>query len=281
MAELIELEPQLRLAAFISLFVVMAIWEIAAPRRPLSINKAYRWANNLGLVVVNSLLVRALFPTAAVGVALFAQSKGWGLFNWIGFNGQEWSGAAPVILSIVLLDFAIWGQHLLFHVVPFFWRVHRVHHADLDLDLSSGLRFHPVEILLSMVIKAGIILLLGPPAVAVLLFEILLNATSMFNHSNVRLPLVVDHLLRWIIVTPDMHRVHHSWITEETNSNYGFNLTWWDRLLGTYRPQPAAGHLDMTIGTHQFRDRGDLRLDRMLVQPLSGDQQNLSSTEIR
>jgi len=269
MAELVDLEPQLRLAVFISLFVLMAGWEIAAPRRPLSINKTYRWANNLGLVIVNSLLVRALFPTAAVGVALFAQSRGWGLFNWL-----EWPGSVTVILAIVLLDFAIWGQHLLFHVVPILWRLHRVHHTDLDLDVTSGLRFHPIEILLSMVIKAGIILVLGPPAVAVLLFEILLNATSMFNHGNVRMPLAVDRVLRWIIVTPDMHRVHHSWIPQETNSNYGFNLTWWDRLLGTYRPQPQEGHLAMTIGVKQFRNRSDLRLDRLLVQPLAGDDQS-------
>jgi len=269
MAELVDLEPQLRLAAFISLFVLMAGWEIAAPRRPLSINKTYRWANNLGLVIVNSLLVRALFPTAAVGVALFAQSRGWGLFNWL-----EWPGGVTVILAIVLLDFAIWGQHLLFHVVPVLWRLHRVHHTDLDLDVTSGLRFHPIEILLSMVIKAGIIVLLGPPAVAVLLFEILLNATSMFNHGNVRMPLAVDRVLRWVIVTPDMHRVHHSWIPQETNSNYGFNLTWWDRLLGTYRPQPQEGHLAMTIGVKQFRNRSGLRLDRLLVQPLAGDDQS-------
>jgi len=269
MAELVDLEPQLRLAAFISLFVLMAGWEIAAPRRPLSINKTYRWANNLGLVIVNSLLVQALFPTAAVGVALFAQSRGWGLFNWL-----EWPGGVTVILAIVLLDFAIWGQHLLFHVVPVLWRLHRVHHTDLDLDVTSGLRFHPIEILLSMVIKAGIIVLLGPPAVAVLLFEILLNATSMFNHGNVRMPLAVDRVLRWVIVTPDMHRVHHSWIPQETNSNYGFNLTWWDRLLGTYRPQPQEGHLAMTIGVKQFRNRSGLRLDRLLVQPLAGDDQS-------
>lgn len=270
MVELLEIEPQLRLTAFFGLFAVMAGWEIAAPRRPLSVDKTYRWANNLGLVVVNSLLVRAIFPTAAVGVALFAESRGWGLLNWL-----NWSGGLAVPIAIVLLDFAIWGQHLLFHAVPVLWRLHRVHHADLDLDVTSGLRFHPVEILLSMLIKAGIILLLGPSAVAVLLFEILLNATSMFNHSNVSIPCGVDRVLRWFIVTPDMHRVHHSWYPQETNSNYGFNLPWWDRLLGTYRPQPQDGHLGMTIGVKQFRHRSDLRLDRLLTQPLATDDQEL------
>ncbi len=264
MTELLEIEPQIRLAAFLGLFAVMAGWEIAAPRRPLSVNKTYRWANNLGLVVANSVLVRAIFPTAAVGVAVFVESRGWGLLNWL-----NWPGGLSVLIGIVLLDFAIWGQHLMLHAVPVLWRLHRVHHADLDLDVTSGLRFHPVEILLSILIKAGIILLLGPSAVAVLLFEILLNATSMFNHSNVRIPINLDRALRWLIVTPDMHRVHHSWYPQETNSNYGFNLPWWDRLLGTYRPQPQDGHLAMTIGVKQFRHLGDQRLDHLLVQPFT------------
>jgi sterol desaturase/sphingolipid hydroxylase (fatty acid hydroxylase superfamily) len=173
-----------------------------------------------------------------------------------------------VLLSILLLDLAIYLQHVLFHAVPGLWRLHRMHHADLEFDVTTGLRFHPVEIVLSMVIKLAVVAALGAPAVAVLLFEVLLNATALFNHGTIRLPAGWDRVLRWVMVTPDMHRVHHSVIPAETNSNFGFNLPWWDRLLGTYRAQPKAGHDGMTIGIKQFRTRRDLWLDRMLLQPL-------------
>ncbi len=255
-------EPAIRLGAFAGIFVVMALWEVLAPRRRQAIGRWRRWPGNLGIVVLNSVLVRLLFPTAAVGVALFAETHGWGLLhvlkasNWLAFGA-----------SVLLLDLAIYLQHVLFHAVPGLWRLHRMHHTDLEFDLTTGARFHPLEILLSLGIKLGVIVALGAPATAVLVFEVLLNATSMFNHGNVRLPMPLDRLLRRILVTPDMHRVHHSWHPDETNANFGFNLPWWDRLFGTYRAQPRDGHLNMTIGIQQFRDPRELRLDRMLWQP--------------
>ena len=197
--------------------------------------------------------------------ALVAEAQGWGLFNAL---AAPWWVA--LVGSVIVLDLAIYLQHVLFHAVPALWRLHRVHHADLEFDVTTGLRFHPVEILLSMGIKLAVVVALGPPAVAVLIFEVVLNATAMFNHGNVRLPAYVDRVARWVVVTPDMHRVHHSVRPDETNSNFGFNLPWWDRLLGTYRAQPADGHEGMTIGIEQFRQARELWLDRMLIQPLRG-----------
>jgi sterol desaturase/sphingolipid hydroxylase (fatty acid hydroxylase superfamily) len=244
----------------------MAIWEVIGPRRTQIIGRSRRWPNNLGVVAVDTVLVRILFPTTAVGLALIANAQGLGLFNMVPF--PPWIGMAA---SVILLDLAIYFQHVLFHAVPALWRLHRMHHADLEIDVSTGLRFHPIEILLSMVIKLTVVIALGAPALAVLLFEVLLNATSMFNHSNVRMPEGFDAVLRWFVVTPDMHRVHHSILARETNSNFGFNLPWWDRLFGTYRAQPAVGHEAMTIGIEQFRDPRELGLDRMLLQPFRGD----------
>jgi sterol desaturase/sphingolipid hydroxylase (fatty acid hydroxylase superfamily) len=262
----LEYEPYLRLTAFGGVFAVMAIWELAGPRRSQTSGRGWRWPNNLGLVVVDTLLVRILFPTAAVGVALVAEARGAGLFNVLPF--PAW---IDVVASVILLDLAIYLQHVLFHAVPILWRLHRMHHADLEIDVSTGLRFHPIEILLSMVVKLALVIALGAPALSVLIFEVLLNATSMFNHSNIYIPESVDGIIRSFIVTPDMHRVHHSIQARETNSNFGFNLSWWDRLFGTYRAQPAAGHEGMTIGIEQFRDPRELRLDRMLLQPFRGD----------
>jgi sterol desaturase/sphingolipid hydroxylase (fatty acid hydroxylase superfamily) len=259
-------EPAVRLGAFAGIFAAMALWELWAPRRRQAFGRLTRWPGNLGIVVLDVLLARLVFPTAALGVALAAQSQGWGLFH-----GLELPMGLAIAASVILLDLAIYLQHVLFHAVPALWRLHRMHHADLDFDVTTGLRFHPLEILLSMAIKLGVIAALGAPAVAVLIFEVLLNATSMFNHGNVRLPLRLDRVLRWVVVTPDMHRVHHSVTPRETNSNFGFNLPWWDRLFGTYRAQPAAGHDSMTIGIEQFRDPRELRLDRMLVQPFRDD----------
>jgi sterol desaturase/sphingolipid hydroxylase (fatty acid hydroxylase superfamily) len=263
---LLAYEAFIRLAAFGGVFVVMAAWELIGPRRQQSVGRGWRWPNNLGVVVVNTLLIRVLFPTTAIGLALFAEARGFGLFNVIALPAL-----VGVLASIVILDLAIYLQHVLFHAVPALWRLHRMHHADLEFDVTTGLRFHPIEILLSMVIKLSVVAALGAPAVSVLTFEVLLNATSMFNHSNVRIPLRLDRVLRWLVVTPDMHRVHHSILTRETNSNFGFNLPWWDRLFGTYRAQPAAGHEAMTIGIEQFREPRELGLDRMLVQPFRGD----------
>jgi sterol desaturase/sphingolipid hydroxylase (fatty acid hydroxylase superfamily) len=259
-------EPLIRLAAFGGVFAVMAIWEVIGPRRAQAIGRYWRWPNNLGVVVVNTLLVRILFPITGVGLALVAEARGFGLFNVVVL--PAWVG---VVASIVILDFSIYLQHVLFHAVPALWRLHRMHHADLEFDVTTGLRFHPIEILLSAVIKLTVVAALGAPALAVLLFEILLNATSTFNHGNVRIPLGLERVLRWLVVTPDMHRVHHSILWRETNSNFGFNLPWWDRLFGTYRAQPVAGHEAMTLGIEQFRDSRELGLDRMLLQPFRGD----------
>jgi sterol desaturase/sphingolipid hydroxylase (fatty acid hydroxylase superfamily) len=262
---LLAAEPQLRLAVFLGVLVAMVVWEIAAPRRRQEIPRVIRWTNNLALVVVDTIVLRLSFPILAVGLATMAEDRGWGLFNVF-----EVPGWVAVLVSVIVLDLAIYLQHVMFHAVPALWRLHRMHHADLEFDVTTGLRFHPVEILLSMGIKLAVVMALGPPAVAVLIFEVLLNATAMFNHSNIRLPAIADRVLRMIIVTPDMHRVHHSILPEETNSNFGFSLPWWDRLLGTYKAHPKAGHEGMTIGIGQFRTVRDLWLDRMLVQPLKG-----------
>jgi sterol desaturase/sphingolipid hydroxylase (fatty acid hydroxylase superfamily) len=259
-------EPVIRLGAFLGVFAAMALWEALAPRRTRGHGRGLRWPNNLGIVAVDTVVLRILFPTAAVGMALLAERQGWGLMNVLAV--PAWA-AVPV--SVLLLDLVIYLQHVCFHAVPALWRVHRMHHADLDFDVTTGLRFHPIEIMLSMGIKLAAVAALGAPAVAVLLFEVLLNATAMFNHANVRLPGRIDAALRRLVVTPDMHRVHHSAVAAETNSNYGFNLPWWDRLFGTYRDQPAAGHDGMTIGIERFRTPGDLRIDRMLLQPFRGE----------
>ena len=261
-------EPLLRLAVFLGVLVVMAGWELAAPRRRQEIPRVLRWTNNFALVILDTIVLRLTFPILAVGLALMAETRGWGLFNAVDL--PLW---LSIVLSILLLDLAIYGQHVLFHAVPGLWRLHRMHHADLEFDVTTGLRFHPIEIVLSMVIKLAVVAALGAPAVAVLVFEVLLNATALFNHANIRLPAAVDRVLRWIVVTPDMHRVHHSVIPAETNSNFGFNLPWWDQLLGTYRAQPKAGHEAMTIGIAQFRTRRDLWLDKMLIQPIHGPAQ--------
>ncbi|WP_370401043.1 sterol desaturase family protein [Sulfitobacter sp. JB4-11] len=266
MEKIIAHEPTIRMAAFFSVLLVMALWEIAAPRRRVEIPRLVRWSNNLGLVVLDAFLVRLVFPVVAVGAAVVAQDNGWGLLNQIDL--PVWVG---VVLAVLAFDLAIYLQHVLFHAVPALWRLHRVHHADLEFDVTTGVRFHPLEILISMAIKLLLVLALGPPALAVLIFEVLLNATSLFNHANLRLPGRVDALLRLVVVTPDMHRVHHSIIPSETNSNFGFNLPWWDWVLGTYLAQPSAGHKRMTIGVKQFRTRRDLWLDRLLVQPFQGE----------
>ena len=258
-------ESAIRLAAFGGIFAALALLELVAPRRKQGIRRAWRWPNNLGVVVVDTLLVRILFPTTAVGLALVAEARGFGLFNMIRL--PDW---LAVLAAVLVLDLVIYLQHVLFHAVPALWRLHRMHHADLEFDVTTGLRFHPIEIALSMVIKFAVVAAVGAPALAVLIFEVLLNATSMFNHANMRVPARMDRVLRWLVVTPDMHRVHHSVVTRETNSNFGFSLPWWDRMFGTYRAQPAAGHEEMTIGIEQFRDPRELRLDRMLVQPFRG-----------
>jgi len=259
-------EKAIRMGAFFGILGVMAVWEILAPRRALTISKAVRWVNNLGIVFFNSFLVWLIFPVLAVGMASFASSQGWGIFNYV-----ELPFWFVVIASVVIMDFVIYLQHVMVHAVPALWRLHRVHHADLDFDVTTGARFHPLEIILSMLIKFATIAVLGPPVLAVVIFEVVLNGTAMFNHSNVRLPLGIDRVLRWFVVTPDMHRVHHSVEDDEANSNFGFNLPWWDRLFGTYRDQPRAGHQGMTIGIHKYREPKQVAwLPGMLLLPFKG-----------
>jgi len=266
MNELLQHEPVIRLGFFLGVLAAMALWESLAPRRSLGVSKAWRWTNNLGIVFLNTALVRVLVPTTAVALAVTAGAQRWGVLNFL-----ELPAWLEVVVAVVALDFAIWLQHVVFHAVPALWRLHRVHHADLDYDVTTGARFHPVEIVLSMLIKFAAILVLGPPAAAVLIFEVALNATSMFNHGNVRLPLALDRALRLAVVTPDMHRVHHSIEDHETNSNFGFNLSVWDRLFGTYKAQPDAGHERMTIGIREHRDEREVdRLPGMLALPFRG-----------
>ena len=243
----IQHEKTIRMVFFFGMLAVMGLWEVIAPRRARTVSKTVRWVNNLALVFLNSFFLRLIFPAAAAGMAVFASEQGWGLLNYFSVP----FGLA-VVLSVVLMDMVIYLQHVMVHAVPVLWRLHRVHHADPDFDVTTGARFHPLEILLSMLIKFATIVVLGPPVVAVIVFEILLNATAMFNHSNVRLHPAIDKVLRLIVVTPDMHRVHHSVADDEANSNFGFNLPWWDRLFGTYRDQPRDGHVNMRIGIHQY-----------------------------
>jgi sterol desaturase/sphingolipid hydroxylase (fatty acid hydroxylase superfamily) len=258
-------EPIIRLAAFIAVLAAMVLWETVAPRRSRSHARIQRWPSNFAIVALNTGLLRILLPSGATGLALLAEQRRWGLLYNLPI--RPWGA---LLISVVALDLAVYLQHVMFHAVPALWRVHRVHHSDLDFDVTTGARFHPIEIGLSMLIKLGAVAALGASALAVLAFEVLLNATSMFNHGNVRVSHKLDRYLRWFVVTPDMHRVHHSILVQETNSNFGFNLPWWDWLLGTYRDQPAAGHEAMTIGIEQFRDARELRLDRMLLQPFRG-----------
>jgi sterol desaturase/sphingolipid hydroxylase (fatty acid hydroxylase superfamily) len=258
-------ELVIRLSAFAGVFAVMAFWELVVPRRPWAVGRAARWPSNLGILLVDAVAVRLLIPTATVGVALLAAERGFGLFHMLAC--PAWLAG---LLGFVVLDLVIYGQHVVFHHVPWLWRLHRMHHADLDIDVTTGVRFHPVEILLSMLIKIATVALFGIPAAAAVAFEVVLNATSMFNHSNAVLPPWLDRVVRLVVVTPDMHRVHHSAVRAETDSNFGFNLPWWDRLFGTYRLEPAAGHDGMTIGLPVFRDTTELRLDRLLTQPFRG-----------
>jgi len=260
---LLNHEPTIRLITFLTVLIGMMVWEVATPRRRQEIRKVLRWTNNLSLVVIDTAILRLAFPVLAVGLAGIAKINGWGLFNMLDL--PLW---VAVIFAIMLLDLATYLQHIVFHAVPGLWRLHRMHHADLEFDATTGLRFHPAEIVLSMTVKLALVLAIGAPAVAVLAFEVILNAASIFNHSNIALSPAVDRVVRLFLVTPDMHRVHHSIEPRETNANFGFSVPWWDRLFGTYLAQPAKGHLEMKIGIEQFRSRRELWLDRMLVQPL-------------
>lgn len=262
-AIVLDNETALRLSCFAMVLAGMMAWEAWSPRREgLSARRGRRWRANFGLIALDSILLRLAFPLAAVGAAAFAGERGWGLFNVV---------AAPawlaVLASVIVLDLAIYAQHVAFHKIPPLWRLHRVHHSDVDIDVTTGLRFHPLEIVISMALKAGLVVALGAPVLAVIVFEVVLNATAMFNHANVYLPRRLDRVLRRLIVTPDMHRVHHSIHRDETDSNYGFNLSLWDHLFATYRAQPRDGHRRMRIGLDVFRERGERALHRLLIQP--------------
>jgi len=263
---LLSNDPTIRLGFFLGMFALMAAWELFAPRRLLGVSKRVRWTHNISIAIINVLLVRVLFPSAAVGVAVFADEHGTGLLNMFAIPYP-----LAFLASLLALDLAMYLVHLMFHAVPALWRVHRMHHADVDFDVTTGARFHPIQILLALPIKFAVIFALGLPVLAVLVFEAVFNALSLFNHANVRIPPTVDRILRWFLVTPDMHRVHHSVDATETNSNFSFVLPWWDRLFGTYRAQPEGGHERMTIGVDQFRTPRDFRLDRMLLQPFRDD----------
>lgn len=259
-------EPWIRLGAFAGVFAAMAAWEALAPRRARLHPRRARWTANLGLVALDALVVRLAFPVAAVGFAALAAERGWGLLNAVAL--PPWLAIA---LAVVALDLAIYFQHVMFHAVPLLWRLHRVHHADPDFDVTTGARFHPAEIVLSMGIKLAAIALLGAPAAAVLAFEVILNACAMFNHGNVTLPEGLDRAMRRLVVTPDMHRIHHSMEAAEANSNYGFNLAWWDRIFGTYRAEASLPQERMRIGVAGIT--GDVRavsLSGLLALPFQG-----------
>lgn len=258
----VKSEPVIRLAAFLAVFAIFAITEALMPRRARAFSRATRWPANLGVALIYSVLISLILPAGLAGFALFCIAHRWGLLNLL-----QLPRLASIALSMFALDFIIYLQHVLFHALPTLWRLHRMHHADLDFDVTTGVRFHPLEIIISTVCKLGAIAILGAPAASVLAFELLLNATSLFNHANLAMPPSLDTILRLIVVTPEMHRVHHSIVVRETNSNFGFNLPWWDWMLGTYRAQPEAGHLAMTIGLDDFRTPADLRLLPMLTQP--------------
>jgi sterol desaturase/sphingolipid hydroxylase (fatty acid hydroxylase superfamily) len=264
-------EILIRAGSFLLAFLLVALWEVISKRRALTTSKKIRWMSNLGITFLNPLILRLVFPVLALDMAVIAQKQGWGLMN--NLDPPYW---LTVVLGIILLDLTIFLQHVMFHAIPILWRLHRVHHADLDYDVTTGLRFHPIEIILSMLIKLSVVTVIGLPALAVLVFEIVLNAAVMFNHGNIRLPLTFDRILRYIIVTPDMHRVHHSVIIREANSNFGFNLPWWHRLFGTYRSQPVKGHAEMTIGLSPFRDDKKLTLPWLLILPFIGKTGNYS-----
>ncbi len=272
---LLDHESAIRLGFFVGSFVILALWELFAPRRASQASKRIRWTNNLALAIANILVVRVLFSLAAVGLAVFVNERGTGLLNMFAVPYS-----LAIVASLLAFDLAVYLVHLAFHTAPVLWRMHRVHHSDVDFDVATAVRFHPIQVLLSTLMKFAVILVLGPPILAVLLFEAVFHALVLFNHANVRIPPAVDRVLRWFVVTPDMHRVHHSVRSAETDSNFGFALPWWDRLFGTYRAAPAAGHERMIVGIELFRTQRELWLDRMLLNPwldeLSSDGVNRS-----
>ncbi|PFG56105.1 sterol desaturase/sphingolipid hydroxylase (fatty acid hydroxylase superfamily) [Vibrio sp. ES.051] len=264
----------IRLGFFIGVLLLCTFWENALPRKNLSVSRIFRWANNLSLVALNSIIIAVVMPIAAFQSAIITNENQWGLFHLLSL--PSWLN---IILSVLFLDCIIYLQHIVFHKIKPLWKLHRMHHADLDIDVTTGARFHPIEILLSMVVKIGAVFALGVSPLAIVVFEIVLNASAMFNHSNAKLPLPVDAWLRKLVVTPDMHRVHHSVIAKETHSNFGFFLSVWDRWFGTYRAQPELGHDGVVIGIPEIRDKQEQRLDKLLTQPFRYREQRQSEKE--
>ncbi|MBJ7265416.1 sterol desaturase family protein [Idiomarina abyssalis] len=244
-----------RLSVFIGVLLVMVLWEFLAPKRKPRYSRKQRWPANLAIVAVDTLLLRVIAPVGLTGIALRASEQEWGLFHYLSSTaGNELPFWFVVLVSLVALDIVLYWQHRLFHRIPVLWRMHRVHHADPDFDVTTGLRFHPAEIVLSFFIKASAILVLGAPALAVIVFEIILNACSLFNHGNVALPTSLERAARKVLITQELHRIHHSVEKEETNSNYGFSVSWWDHLFGSFTSKPKAGSDQVDIGLKEYRD---------------------------
>ncbi len=269
-----EFDILIRVIAFLSVFGLMASWEMIAPRRQLSALRLKRWVANLSVAVLNTIVIRVVLASGAVGVAMVAAEQGWGTFNIL-----DWPIWIEVMLAVLALDLLIYLQHVVFHAVPGLWKVHMVHHADPDYDVTTAVRFHPVEAVFSMVIKIAGVAMLGASPTAVLAFEVILNGMAMFNHANVRVLPSVDSILRWVLVTPDMHRTHHSIVPRESNRNFGFNLPWWDRLFGTYQANPLHGHERMTLGLKQFRSPACLTLHNMLKLPFRSAMGNYTMSQ--
>jgi len=266
MQVILENESVIRLSVFLGLFTLMAILETVMPRRMRTHNRKIRWTGNLGILLLSALLARLILPWVPVGVAIYAETNSIGLIHYF-----QLEGISSLIGGVFVLDFMIYLQHVIMHKIPILWRLHRLHHADLDYDVTTGIRFHPIEIIVSLLYKMAIILIFGIDPVAVVIFEVILNGMAMFNHANFKLPLFLDRIFRWVVITPDVHRIHHSSIQTETDSNYGFNICWWDRLFGTFSEQPKLGHEEMEIGLSYFRDPSQLKLPQMLVQPFKAE----------
>jgi sterol desaturase/sphingolipid hydroxylase (fatty acid hydroxylase superfamily) len=257
-------ETLVRLGFFAAIFFIVALGEKIAPRRNLLKSRFKRWISNLGMQIIDVVVLRLVFPVFPVGLAVICAQRGWGLLNYYPITPLP-----ALIIGVLALDFVIYLQHRMFHFVPVFWRVHMVHHTDEDIDVTTAVRFHPLEIILSLLFKIAAVAAIGAPPLSVLIFEVMLNGASMFNHGNIRIPLYFDRVIRMVLVTPDMHRVHHSVVVRETNSNYGFSFSWWDRLFGTYKAQPQEGHDKMKIGLNGYHDDRSLKLSALLTMPFS------------
>jgi len=265
---IIDHAPAIRLSCFFGLFILMAILESKRPRRAHDLKhvRGMRWLNNISLALIASVVTRLILPISLVSFAIVCQNSSWGLFNQDFFLNVN--SLTIFIVSLILFDCIIYWQHRIFHYVPFLWRLHKVHHSDQSFDVTTGIRFHPLEILLSIAIKFAVVFIFGISAESIIVFEVMLNALALFNHSNVKIPLGIDYYLRKLIVTPDMHRVHHSQIPSETNSNFGFNISFWDRLFGSYQDQPSLGHEGIEIGLKDYNN-SDLpkQLSSLLLMP--------------